>query len=62
MLQRDLIDELYGIALRRYREEYPNFKFTNEFAERLWFSIKGVLDHEGEIAARDYVEKRIFNN
>ena len=60
MLKRDLVDELYGIALRRYKKECPNYEFTNEFAERLWFSIKGILDHEGEIAARDYVENALL--
>lgn len=61
MLQRDLIDELYEIALRRYKKERPNFKITNEFAAKLWFSIKGILDHEGEVAARDYVENALLH-
>lgn len=56
MLQRDIVDQLYAQALRRYKKECPNFKFTNELADRLWFSIEGVLVHKGETAARNYVK------
>jgi hypothetical protein len=56
MLQRDIADRLYSIALRRYRKEHPEFVFTNDFAERLWLSIEGKLQHDGEDAARVYVE------
>lgn len=56
MLQRNIVDELYAQALRRYKKEHPDFKFTNEFADRPWYSIKGKLVHDGEAAAREYVE------
>ena len=56
MLKRDIVDDLYAEAVRRYKKELPPFEFSNEFADRLWFSIKGVLDHEGEAAAREYVK------
>ena len=55
-MKRDIIDELYAQALRRYKEERPEFNFTNEFADRLWFSIKGKFDCEGEAAAEEYVK------
>ena len=56
MLQRDIVDQLYAQALRRYKKEHPDFKFTNEFADKIWYSIAGILNHEGEDAARNYVE------
>ena len=56
MSQRGIMDQLYAQALRRYKKERPNFKITSEFADRLWYSIEGVLNHEGEDAARNYVE------
>ncbi len=56
MLQRDIVDQLYTQALHRYKKERPDFKFTNEFADRLWYSIEGVLNLEGEDAARNYVK------
>ena len=55
-MQRDIVDELYSQAVKRYRNERPDFKFTNEFVDRLWYSIKGVLDHEGLESAKQYVE------
>ena len=56
MLQRDIVDQLYAHALRRYKKERPDFKFTNEFADSLWYSIEGVLNHKGEDTARNYVK------
>ena len=61
MLPRDIVDNLYAQALRRYKKENPTFKFSNEFADRLWLSIEGKLQHEGESAAREYVESGLLN-
>lgn len=63
-MKRDIIDELYAIAIKRFRNEYPefeNYEMTNTFADALWFSIKGKLDHEGEQAARKYVQNAKLN-
>ena len=54
-MERDLVDELYKIAYKRYREKYPN-KISN-FLDSLWFSIEGELNRNGYDAARKYVEE-----
>ena len=56
MLKRDIVDDLYAEAVRRYKEKDPTIEFSDMFADAIWFSIKGVLDHEGEAAAREYVK------
>ncbi len=56
-MQRDIVDELYAKALRRYKKSHPDFVFSNDFANRLWLSIQGKLQHEGIKAAEEYVEK-----
>lgn len=42
-MKRDLVDELYKIAYKRYREKYPNKDFASipNFLDSLWFSIEG---------------------
>lgn len=55
-MKRDTVDRLYSIAIRRYREEYPDRDLTNAFMTTIWYSIKGVLDEMGEDAAATYVK------
>ena len=56
MLRRDRTDELYTIAVRRYREEYPDRELDEKFLDSLWFSIYGKLIADGEEAAEEYVK------
>lgn len=63
-MKRDIVDELYSIAMKRFRNEcpeYENYEITNAFADLIWYSIKGKLDHEGEQAAREYVQNAKLN-
>lgn len=59
MLKRDLMDELYKTAYKRYREKYPNkdFAAVPNFLDSLWFSIEGELNRNGYDAAKKYVEE-----
>lgn len=54
-MKRDIADKLYAEAIRRYKREKADFKFSPQFAERIWYIIYGKLQHEGEEAARIYV-------
>ena len=58
-VKRDLVDELYKTAYKRYREKYPNKDFVSipNFLDSLWFSIEGELNRNGYDAARKYVEE-----
>ena len=62
-MKRDLVDELYKTAYKRYREKYPNKDFASipNFLDSLWFSIEGELNRNGYDAARKYVEKARLN-
>ena len=59
MMKRDLVDELYKTAYKRYREKYPNKDFASipNFLDSLWFSIEGELNRNGYNAAKKYVEE-----
>ena len=59
MTKYDSVDELYKIAYKRYREQYPNKDFVSipNFLDSLWFSIEGELNRNGYDAARKYVEE-----
>lgn len=59
MMKRDLVDELYKIVYKRYREKYPNKDFTSipNFLDSLWFSIEGEFNRNGYDATRKYVEE-----
>lgn len=59
IMKRDLVDELYKTAYKRYREKYPNKDFASipNFLDSLWFSIEGELNRNGYDAARKYVEE-----
>ncbi len=59
IMKRDLVDELYKIAYKRYREKYPNKDFASipNFLDSLWFSIEGELNKNGYNAAKKYVEE-----
>ena len=50
-MKRDLVDELYKTAYKRYREKYPNKDFASipNFLDSLWFSIEGELNRNGYI-------------
>ena len=52
-MKRDLVDELYKTAYKRYREKYPNKDFASipNFLDSLWFSIEGELNRNGYNAA-----------
>lgn len=56
MLKRDKADELYAIAIKRFKNEKPEVELTSHIMDSIWFSIYGVLNSEGEDAARKYVE------
>lgn len=58
-MKRDLVDELYKTAYKRYREKYPNKDFASipNFLDSLWFSIEGELNRNGYNAAKKYVEE-----
>ena len=59
MLQRELAAyELYKIAYQRYREKYPEIKFSSipNFLDSLWCSIQGELERNGYEVAKKYVE------
>ena len=62
MLRRDRADELYVIAVKRYREEYPDRELDEKFLDSLWFSIYGNLIADGEEAAEEYVKNGNFGN
>ena len=57
-MKRDLVDELYVMAYKRYREKYPDIVFSSipNFLDSLWFSIEGELDRNGYESAKRYVE------
>lgn len=55
-MKRDIVDKLYSIAIRRYREEHPDRELTNAFMTTIWYSIKGLLDEMGEDVAVNYVK------
>ena len=59
MMKRDLVDELYKTAYKRYREKYPNKYFASipSCWDSLWFSIEKELNRNGYDAARKYVEE-----
>jgi hypothetical protein len=59
IMKRDLVDELYKTAYKRYREKYPNKDFASipNFLDSLWFSIEGELNRNGYDAARKYAEE-----
>ena len=59
MMKRDLVNDLYKIAYKRYREKYPDKDFLSipNFLDSLWFSIEGELNRNGYYAARKYVEE-----
>ncbi len=57
-MRRDIVDDLFSITIKRYHKEYPEETrkpISNKFADRVWYSIKGIVDREGEEAARKYV-------
>lgn len=59
MLKHDVVDELYKIAYKRYREKYPNKDLASvpNFLDLLWFSIEGELNRNGYDAAKKDVEE-----
>lgn len=55
MLKRDIADKLYSKAIQRFRSENSEIELTNPQMEAIWYSIYGVLKHEGQEAAERYV-------
>lgn len=62
-MKRDLVDELYKMAYKRYREKYPNKDFASipNFLDSLWFSIEGELNRNGYDAAKKIHRRSRFN-
>lgn len=62
-MKRDLVDELYKIAYKRYREKYPNKDFASipNFLDSLWFSIEGELNRNGYNAAKKICRRSRLN-
>lgn len=54
MLKRDKVDKLYSIAVKRYHNKYPDKELDEKFLNRIWSSIYGVLNSEGEKAAEEF--------
>lgn len=54
MLKRDIADELQIIAVKRYKSEHPEVELLPCDIEKIWYSIYGILQHEGEEKAREY--------
>ena len=59
MMKSNLVDYLYKIAYKRYRDKYPDKDFLSipNFLDSLWFSIEGELNRNGYDTAKKYVEK-----
>ena len=53
-MKRDLVDELYKIAYKRYREKYPN----KEIASTLSISERTVKNHVSNIFKKIDVSDR----
>ena len=53
-MKRDLVDELYKTAYKRYREKYPNKDFASI---PNFLDIEGELNRNGYNAAKKYVEE-----
>lgn len=51
-----MLDELYHIAIQRYRQERPGLELTIHMQDAIWYSVYGVLQHFGEDAAYKYVK------
>lgn len=56
MLKRDKTDELYNLAVERYKKECPGIPLCEPFLDSIWFSIYGKLNTDGEEAAEEYVK------
>lgn len=54
-MRRNKADELYSIVMKRYKEEYPNTKLTNEEMESIWYTIYGIICRDGEEKALKYI-------
>lgn len=60
MLKRDVADKLYSKAIQRFRTENPEIELNASQTEAIWYSIYGVLKHEGQEAAEEYVNTAIL--
>ena len=59
MLKREIVDELYSQAIKRFRAECPELRdadITDQFADNIWDAIRHKLDKEGEEITREYVK------
>ena len=50
-MKRDLVDELYKTAYKRYREKYPNKNFVSipNFLDSLWYNAAKKYVEEAEL-------------
>ncbi|MFR4681871.1 MAG: hypothetical protein ACLT9M_05925 [Anaerobutyricum hallii] len=48
------IEDPYSIAINRYKKEYPDRPIEEKFLDNLYFSIQGVIEHNGKEAALEY--------
>ncbi|MBC5688177.1 hypothetical protein H8S37_04415 [Mediterraneibacter sp. NSJ-55] len=55
MLKRNTIDQLYDIAIERVKEKNHQIVLNESQLDAIYYSIYGILQHEGEDAARKYV-------
>ncbi|OUO26563.1 hypothetical protein [Eubacterium sp. An3] len=60
MLKRDIADQLYSKALKRFRLENPDITFAPEQLNLLWKNIYDILQHSGREAAEKYVDAANF--
>lgn len=54
MLKRDTADDLFSIAVKRYHTERPDTELSSDMMDKIWYSIYGVLNHDGKDAAYEY--------
>lgn len=61
-MDRDIIDDLYNIVLKRYSEEYPDIQLEDSQKEAIYFCLKGVLEREGNERALEYARTIKLND
>lgn len=48
------IEDPYSIAINRYKKEYPDRLIEEKLLDNLYFSIQGVIEHNGKETALEY--------
>lgn len=55
MLKRNIADRLYGLVVKRFREEQPEREMTKRELDNIWFTIYGKLNRgESEKEVEEY--------